>query len=81
MSNNGTSLNNSSFFFDTGADVSVLSELTALQLGIDVVLDEPDFTVAVIGSGGTKADVPGFFLDTFTIQATGGSVDARPTCR
>ena len=76
LSNNGTSLNNSSFFFDTGADVSVLSELTALQLGIDVVLDTPDFTVAVIGSGGTKADVPGFYLDTFTIQATGGSIVA-----
>lgn len=76
LSNNGTNLNNSSFFFDTGADVSVLSELTALQLGIDVVLDTPDFTVAVIGSGGTKADVPGFYLDTFTIQATGGSIVA-----
>jgi hypothetical protein len=76
LANNGSNLNNSSFFFDTGADVSVLSELTALQLGIDVVLDEPDFTVAVVGSGGTKADVPGYFLDTFTIQALGGSVTA-----
>jgi hypothetical protein len=76
LANNGSTLNNSSFFFDTGADVSVLSELTALQLGIDVVLDEPDFTVAVIGSGGEKSDVPGYFLDTFTIQAIGGSVTA-----
>ncbi len=76
LSNSGSSLNNASFFFDTGADVSVLSELTALQLGIDVVLDTPDFTVAVIGSGGTKADVPGYYLDTFTIQATGGSIVA-----
>jgi hypothetical protein len=76
LANSGNTLNNSSFFFDTGADVSVLSELTALQLGIDVILDEPDFTVAVIGSGGAKADVPGYFLDTFTIQAIGGSVTA-----
>ncbi|HEX6961940.1 MAG TPA: retropepsin-like aspartic protease [Lacipirellula sp.] len=74
LANSGATLNNSSFFFDTGADVSVLSELTALQLGIDVVLDEPDFTVAVIGSGGVKADVPGYYLDQFTIQALGGSV-------
>ena len=76
LANDSSSLNNSSFFFDTGADVSVLSELTALQLGIDVVLDAPDFTVAVIGSGGTKQDVPGYYLDTFTIQAIGGSVTA-----
>jgi len=76
LANNGSNLNNTSFFFDTGADVSVLSELTALQLGIDVVLDEPDFTIAVIGSGGAKGDVPGYFLDSFTIQAIGGSVTA-----
>ncbi len=76
LANSGSNLTNASFFFDTGADVTVLSELTALQLGIDVVLDTPDFTVAVIGSGGTKADVPGFYLDSFTIQATGGSVVA-----
>jgi hypothetical protein len=76
LANDASNLTNSSFFFDTGADVSVLSELTALQLGIDVVLDAPDFTVAVIGSGGTKQDVPGFYLDSFTIQAVGGSVTA-----
>jgi hypothetical protein len=72
--NEGKQLSNSQFFFDTGADVSVLSELTALQLGFDAQLDTPDFTVAVIGSGGTKQDVPGFYLDQFTIQAVGGSV-------
>jgi hypothetical protein len=77
LANSGSALNNASFFFDTGADVSVLSELTALQLGIDVALDEPDFTVAVIGSGGAKADVPGYYLDQFTIQAIGGSVVAN----
>jgi hypothetical protein len=76
LANDASNLTNSSFFFDTGADVSVLSELTALQLGIDVVLDAPDFTVAVIGSGGTKQDVPGYYLDSFTIQAVGGSVTA-----
>ena len=77
LANNGANLNNSSFFFDTGADVTVLSELTALQLGIDVVLDAPDFTVAVVGSGGAKLDVPGYFLEQFTIQALGGSVVAN----
>ena len=76
LSNNGSALNNSQFFFDTGADVSVLSELTALQLGIDVVLDEPEFTVDVLGSGGTQRGVPGYFLDSLTIQALGGSITA-----
>ncbi len=72
--NDGSQINNASFFFDTGADVTVVSELNAVRLGFDPVLDEPDFTVAVIGSGGTKLEVPGFFADSFTIQAVGGSV-------
>jgi hypothetical protein len=72
--NNGNLISNSSFFFDTGADVTVVSELNAVRLGFDRILDTPDFTVAVIGSGGTKLDVPGFFADSFTIQAIGGSV-------
>ncbi len=76
VANKGSTLNNSQFFFDTGADVSVVSELTALQLGFDAQLDTPDFTVSVVGSGGTKQDVPGFYLDQFTIQAVGGSVTA-----
>ena len=28
----------------------------------------------MIGSGGATADVPGFFVDQFTIQAVGGSI-------
>jgi hypothetical protein len=72
----GPSLGNTEFFFDTGADVTVLSEFTALQLGFDTVLDTPDFTVAIVGSGGTKLDVPGFFLDHLTIPANGGSLVA-----
>ncbi|MBL9165074.1 MAG: aspartyl protease family protein [Planctomycetaceae bacterium] len=73
-SNNGTALNSQQFFFDTGASVTVLSELTALQLGIDVQTDAPDFTLEIIGSGGGSGAVPGFFIDQFTVLATGGSV-------
>ena len=73
-SNNGTALNSQQFFFDTGASVTVLSELTALQLGIDVQNDAPDFTLEIIGSGGGSGAVPGFFIDQFTVLATGGSV-------
>lgn len=68
---NDTNINNNQMLFDTGADVTVLSEQIAYsQLGLDP--DRPDFTVAVTGSGGTRGDVPGYFVDNFTIQATGG---------
>lgn len=74
VGNEGAQLSNLQFFFDTGADVSVISELTALQLGIDLVLDEPDFTAAIIGSGGEESNIPGYYIDSLTIQAIGGSV-------
>jgi hypothetical protein len=74
VANEGESLNNFQFFFDTGADVTVVSELNAARLGFDVQLDTPDFTVAVVGSGGTNLEVPGFFCDSFTIQAIGGNI-------
>ncbi len=76
VENGGESLNNFEFFFDTGADVTVVSELNALRLGFDPLLDEPDFTVAVTGSAGVNQDVPGFFVEEFTIQAVGGSITA-----
>lgn len=73
-SNDGVALNGQKFFFDTGASVSVLSELTALQLGIDVGTDAPDFTLEIIGSGGGSGAVPGYIIDQFTVLATGGSL-------
>jgi len=74
--NEGGQLNDYDFFFDTGADVTVVSELNASRLGFDVILDEPDFTVAVVGSGGENSEVPGFYVEEFTIQAIGGNVTA-----
>jgi hypothetical protein len=73
-SNDGMALNGQEFFFDTGASVSVLSELTALQLGIDVGTDAPDFTLEILGSGGGSGAVPGYFIDQFTVLATGGNI-------
>jgi hypothetical protein len=61
-----SSFSNAQFLFDTGADVTVVSSFTANQLGYSGV---PDFTVAVVGSGGTAFDVPGFFLNNLTIPA------------
>jgi hypothetical protein len=70
----GEQLSNQQFFFDTGADVTVLSQFNAFLLGFDVTEDEPEFTVAVVGSGGARLDVPGFFVDQLTIPALGGSL-------
>lgn len=63
---NGHPLGNSQFLFDTGADVTVISAFSANQLGYNGI---PDFSVAVVGSGGTFFDVPGFFLDQLTVFA------------
>ena len=71
LGHDGTNINNNQMLFDTGADVTVLSEQIAYsQLGLDP--ERPDFTVAVTGAGGTAEGIPGYFLDSFTIQATGG---------
>lgn len=64
------------FFFDTGASVTVLSEASAATLGFDVVTDEPEFTISVLGSGGFLNDIPGFFLDQLTLPALGGAITA-----
>ena len=72
ISSDGTDLNNLDMFLDTGAQVTVVSELTAANLGFDVVLDEPEFTVEVQGAGGTLVDVPGFFVDSFSLDTVGG---------
>ena len=45
-----------------------------MNLGFDPVLDTPDFTVSVLGSGGTLEEVPGFYVDQFTIPAVGGTI-------
>src|SRR4029078_10221567 len=37
-------------------------------------LDTPDFTEDVVGSGGVLAKVPGFYVDTLTIPAVGGTI-------
>jgi hypothetical protein len=73
VANNGEELDDSSFFFDTGASVTVISELNAVRLGFDPLLDDPEFTIAILGSGGTAFDVPGFFVDEFTIETVGGT--------
>jgi len=61
------------FLFDSGADLTVVSQLTAARLGFDVEVDQPDFYVEVEGGGGVEAGVPGFYLDELNIDTVGGS--------
>jgi hypothetical protein len=66
LKNNNITTTNSQFLFDTGADVTVVSAQKANELEYD---GNPDFTVAVTGSGGTFFDVPGFFVDQLIVDA------------
>lgn len=71
---NGThAFEDKELFFDTGADLTVLSQLTAKRLGFDAALDTPDFVLEVEGSGGLEGGVPGFYLDSLNIDTIGGS--------
>ena len=70
--NQGHVRNGMSFLFDTGASVSVVSEIVADQLGFDVQVDTPDFFVNVLGSGGVLSQVPGFIADRLELGVTGG---------
>jgi hypothetical protein len=71
---NGTrSIQDKELLFDTGADMSVLSQMTAARLGFDVLVDEPDFVLEVEGAGGVSGGVPGFYVDQLNIDTFGGS--------
>ncbi|MEZ6189964.1 MAG: aspartyl protease family protein [Phycisphaerales bacterium] len=72
ISNDGTDLNNLEMFLDTGAQVTVVSELTATNLGFDVGVDTPEFFVEIQGAGGVVQNVPGFFVESFSLDTTGG---------
>ena len=73
LANDNFGLDNEIMFFDTGAEVTVLSRLTAINLGFDAVLDTPDFTVDVDGAGGTLTDIPGIYIDSLNIDTIGGT--------
>ncbi len=58
---------------DTGAQTSIISPTTAANLNLD--LRHPDFTQDVLGIGGVKKDVPGFFVDYLKMNASGGALE------
>lgn len=57
------------FIFDTGAQVSVISETVAAFLRINPAL--PDFEVDIIDVTGANTTKPGFFIDSLEIPALG----------
>ncbi|HVT27276.1 MAG TPA: retropepsin-like aspartic protease [Lacipirellulaceae bacterium] len=74
VTNKGITLSGKPFLLDTGADISVVSEINAVNLGFDPTLDTPDFTENILGSGGTLDKVPGFYVDQLQIPAVGGTI-------
>lgn len=73
MARGDRSIDDKGFLFDTGADLTVVSELTAVRLGFDPILDTPDFILQVEGSGGVQGGVPGFYVDELRLDSIGGS--------
>jgi aspartyl protease len=72
MTDGSNALEDTELLFDTGADLTVVSQMTAVRLGFDAVLDTPDFVLSVEGSGGVSSGVPGFYVDQLKIDTVGG---------
>lgn len=62
-------LSGKDFLFDTGAQLSIISTATALELGID--LAHPETSIAVQGVGGSL-EVPGFTLKQLDVPTVTG---------
>jgi hypothetical protein len=65
-----------SFLFDTGAQVTVLSQDTAAAAGFHLGGEDPDtpeFYVDVGGVGGVTQSVPGFYLNSLSFTTSGGT--------
>jgi len=59
---------NDKFMFDTGAQITVISEIVAAGLHLDT--QNPDFTVEIQDVTGQVTIEPGFYLDSLVIPAT-----------
>jgi Aspartyl protease len=72
VSQNGSPLNNLHTLLDTGSRYTILSEFVASYLGFN--LASPDFTADIPGAGGAAIQIPGFYLDTFSLQMDSGDL-------
>ncbi len=68
------SVQDKQILLDTGADITVFSEVFAASLGLDITQRQPDFTLQVEGSAGVVDGVPGYYVDQLKIDAVGGPV-------
>ncbi|HSV15443.1 MAG TPA: aspartyl protease family protein, partial [Tepidisphaeraceae bacterium] len=74
LSRSGQTFGNQSFLLDTGAQLSVISNDTASQVGIfNASPANADFTVDVQGVGGITT-VPGYYLDSLNLTTQGGVI-------
>ena len=65
------------FLFDTGAQITVMSQDTAAEVGFNSAGENPstpDFFVEVEGVGGSQQQVPGFYLDQLKVTTNGGPI-------
>jgi len=74
ITNDGNSLQDKRILFDTGADLTVFSEVFAASLGLDILLKTPDFHLEVEGAGGLASGVPGYYVEQLKIDAVGGPI-------
>jgi hypothetical protein len=74
VTNGSNSVQGKPILLDTGADITVLSEVFAASLGLDITQKTPDFRLEVEGSGGVVNGVPGYYVDQLKINAVGGAV-------
>ncbi len=76
-SHTGGSFSGQPFLFDTGAQVTVLSEDTASSVGFYSAgpnPSTPDFYVEIAGVGGQVDQVPGFYMQSLSISTNGGPI-------
>ncbi|HYO09099.1 MAG TPA: aspartyl protease family protein [Tepidisphaeraceae bacterium] len=74
MADGANAVSDRQFLFDTGAQVTVLSQDTAAEMGFYSAgpdASTPDFHVEVLGVGGVQ-QVPGFYLDQLKVMTNGG---------
>lgn len=57
---------------DTGAQACIMTTGMAASLSLPTT---PDFTIEVLGIGGTQQDVPGYYIDYVKINAFGGALE------
>jgi Aspartyl protease len=68
----GTSSSSGLMIVDTGSQATVLSQIAAAELNLDI--QNPDFTVDVQGLASTIT-APGFYVDSASVPAQGGAVN------